>query len=76
MKTLSLVGGAIALVLLLTVGLSVVLAFPVKWCWNTTMPGIFHLKEIGVLEAWCLCFLATSFFRASATANSSSKKTD
>lgn len=49
---------------------AIISAFPIKWCWNATMPGIFHLKEIGVLEAFCLTWLAGAFFKASATAKS------
>lgn len=32
--------------------------FAVQIRWNYTMPAIFHLKEIGFGEAWCLTFLA------------------
>lgn len=49
---------AIALIALVT-------AFPVKWCWNATMPELFHLPEIGVVKAFCLCWLAGAFIKAS-----------
>lgn len=44
---------------------SIIAAFPVKWTWNASMPGIFGLKEIGYWEAFCLIWLAGSFFKAS-----------
>jgi hypothetical protein len=34
------------------------LAWPVKWCWNYTMPYLFALKEISWGQAWCLNFLS------------------
>ena len=48
-------------------------AFPVKWCWNATMPELFHLPEIGVVKAFCLVWLAEAFFKASASAKRESK---
>lgn len=52
-------------VLAMAAGVSFILAFPVKWCWNYTMPHIFKLPEIGWGQAWCLAFLAGSFFKTS-----------
>jgi ABC-type polysaccharide/polyol phosphate export permease len=49
--------------------LSFILAFPVKWCWNYVMPYLFELKEIGVGQAWCLSFLASTFFKSSSINN-------
>lgn len=40
-------------------------AFPVKWCWNATMPELFHMPEIGVVKAFCLVWLAGAFVKAS-----------
>lgn len=51
-------------VILVVVALSTVMAYPIKWCWNYTMPEIFRLPEIGALQAWCLSFLAHGFFKA------------
>jgi hypothetical protein len=50
--------GALLLGAAIAACIALVGAFPVKWCWNHTMPAIFHLKEIGYGEAWCLTFLA------------------
>jgi hypothetical protein len=47
--------------------LGLVLAFPIKWCWNETMPALFHLPEIGALQGWCLMFLGGTFFKANTT---------
>jgi hypothetical protein len=55
---------AFAAMLAVAAGISVLLAFPVKWCWNYTMPYIFKLPEIGWGHAWCLVFLAGTFFKA------------
>ena len=44
--------------------LSLLLAFPVKWTWNHTMPSIFGLIEITVGQAWCLAFLTSSLFKS------------
>lgn len=64
MEKLTLVLGAWVLGIGGVAFLSVVMAFPIKWCWNATMPGLFHLAEIGVVQAWCLTFMGSSFFKA------------
>lgn len=51
------------IVAMLTLG-ALVSAFPVKWAWNWSVPGIFHLKEIGYWEAFCLVWLAGAFVKA------------
>jgi hypothetical protein len=40
------------------------LAFPVMWCWNYTLPAIFHLTTITWGQAWCLQFLAGMFIKS------------
>ena len=40
---------------------SLFLAFPIKWCWNYTMPMIFDLQTINWGQAWCLNFLTGCF---------------
>lgn len=40
------------------------MAYPVKWCWNYTMPYLFHLPEIGALQGFCLNLLGTRLFKA------------
>lgn len=58
---------AIAVVALI----AVVTALPVKWCWNAAMPDIFGLPEIGFVKAFCLVWLASSFFKASSSGRDS-----
>jgi hypothetical protein len=50
--------------------IAMVSAFPVKWCWNATMPELFHLPEIGAVKAFCLCWLAGAFIKAAPASNS------
>ena len=38
--------------------LGLLLAFPIKWCWNYTIPVLFGLNTITWGQAWCLNFLA------------------
>lgn len=47
--------------------LGMVMAYPIKWCWNYTMPALFHFPEIGALQGWCLMFLGGAFFKANTT---------
>jgi hypothetical protein len=51
------------IIVMITLG-SLVSAFPVKWAWNASMPGIFHLKEIGYWEAFSLIWLAGALVKA------------
>lgn len=39
-------------------------AFPLKWAWNYSITGIFHLKEIGYWEAFCLIWVAGALIKA------------
>ena len=55
------------IVLSATIGL--LLAFPIMWCWNYTMPNIFGLMEISWGQAWCLNFLTGCFFKSTQTNN-------
>lgn len=56
--------GAALLVCILSVA-AILSAFPVKWAWNCSVPGIFGLKEIGFWEAFCLIWLTGAFVKAS-----------
>ena len=38
-------------------GIGLLLALPIKWTWNTTMPYLFSLPTITWGKAWCLNFL-------------------
>lgn len=61
--------GIIVGVVFTVIFLSLILAFPVKWCWNVVMPYLFELKEISWGQAWCLSFLASTFFKSSSINN-------
>jgi len=48
----------------LTLG-AFIIGFPFRWAWNVSMPGIFHLKEIGYWEAFALIWVAGTLVKAS-----------
>ena len=43
---------------------SVLLALPVKWAWNVTMPYLFSLPVITAGKAWCLMFLSQMLLKS------------
>lgn len=67
------VAAAIMLVIVIAF-VALISAFPVKWAWNYAVPGIFHLKEIGFWEAFCLVWLAGAFVKAAPSTASGSTK--
>ena len=62
---LSLIIGTIIATALIIFGLSILLAFPVKWLWNATLPELFGVKLIGVWMAWKIAFLSSLLFKSS-----------
>lgn len=46
---------------------AVITAYPTMWAWNYVMPYLFGLKEISVLQAIALSFLASSLIKSSLT---------
>jgi hypothetical protein len=48
-------------------GLGLLLAWPIKWTWNVTMPYLFALPTITWGKAWCLHFLAGCLIKSSLT---------
>ncbi len=46
-------------VILVAIIFYLLLAFPIKWAWNYTMPFLFNLSEITWLHAYCLGLLST-----------------
>ncbi len=46
------------------------LAFPLKWCWNYVMPYLFEFKVITWGHAWCLSFLSGLLVQSSYSHNS------
>lgn len=51
---------------------SLILALPLLWLWNATMPELFGLKEINWWMAWKLMLLSSIIFKSFSV--SSSKK--
>jgi len=47
--------GTISLIFLI----SLVLALPVMWLWNSTLPELFGFKEIAWWTSWKLCMLVS-----------------
>lgn len=45
-----------------TLGGMLLLAFPLKWCWNGVMPYLFGLPTLTWGKAWCLWFVARMCF--------------
>jgi len=60
MEVVLVIIGAIVLIC----GISILLAFPVMWCWNFVMPYLFGLKVLTWGKAWCLLFLSGMFFKS------------
>lgn len=57
----------VVLFVILLAGFGLILAFPIMWCWNYTMPAIFHLPEVTWGQSWCLNFLAGCLVKATQT---------
>jgi hypothetical protein len=60
--------GAVMVVIFLAM-FGIILAFPIMWCWNYTMPAIFHLPTITWGQAWCIDFLAGCLIKSTQTNN-------
>ena len=58
---------AVVGVIVLAAGISLLLAYPVSWCWNYAVVAVFGLPKITWGMAWCLSFLAHVFFKSSVT---------
>ena len=56
--------GAVVLSISALAGISLLMAFPVKWCWNFTVPELFHGPVITWGHAWCLTFLSGMFIKS------------
>lgn len=54
-------------VLIVVAVISIVLAFPIKWCWNYAVVSTFGLPVLTWGKAWCITFLANSLIRASSS---------
>jgi len=67
----SLVAGLLAM-FLAAFALSILLAFPVKWLWNSTTPELFAFHPIGVWMAWKLSFLTSILFKSNGSTSTTS----
>ena len=67
-KVLIVVFGIVG-VIAVVAGLGLILAFPIKWCWNATMPYLFALPTITWGKAWCLNLLTGLLIKSSHTIN-------
>ena len=66
--------GAVVVVVALVMLLAVLLAYPVMWGWNATMPYLFGFKTISLMQAFWLQFLAGVFFKGSNPSPSTKSK--
>ena len=51
------------LIVIITSVFSLLMAWPIKWTWNYTMPYIFSLPTITWGKSWCLFFLSNCLIR-------------
>lgn len=49
-------------------GISLLIAFPIKWTWNYTMPYLFGWPMLTWGKAWCLSFLCSWLLKSNSTA--------
>ncbi|NQT91436.1 MAG: hypothetical protein HQ559_01650 [Lentisphaerae bacterium] len=70
MKVIEIIVLAAALFLLgivLAIGFSLLLAFPVMWLWNWLMPVIFGLPLVSYWQAWGLSMFSALLVRSGAS---------
>lgn len=53
---MTVIGGAVMVIVMIAV-LGLLLALPIKWTWNVTMPYLFGFPVLTWGKAWCLNFL-------------------
>lgn len=58
-------------IIIIVAAVGLLIAFPIKWTWNATMPYIFSLPTITWGKAWCINFLAGCLIKST---NSSKSK--
>ncbi len=63
--------GLVVVAVFFALGFSLILAFPVKWLWNSTLPELFAIKPIGVWMAWKISFLCSILFKTVSVKSSS-----
>ena len=53
--------------IILTVGIGLLIAFPVMWLWNYVIPDVFGLSTIVFWQAFALYTLSSILFKDTAT---------
>lgn len=54
----------------LALGFSLLMAIPFMYAWDYVMPYLFGLKELTLLQAFCLLFVSSSLIKSSLTTKS------
>jgi len=57
-------------VIVVAAGIGLLVAFPIKWCWNFAVVAIWHLPAITWGQAWCLSFLSHVLIKSSLSTTS------
>ncbi len=63
-KTSTTVVGTTIGTIMFIMGFGLLLAFPIKWTWNYTMPYLFNLGTISWGQAWCLHFVCNHLIKS------------
>lgn len=58
-------------VIVLAGGISLLLAWPIMWCWNYAVVSIWALPALTWGKAWCLSFLANCLIKSTLTTTNS-----
>ena len=56
---------AIVGIIVFIAGFGLLLALPIKWTWNATMPYLFSFPAITWGKAWCLYFVCGCLIKGS-----------
>jgi len=51
-------------IIITAASIGLLLAFPIKWTWNATMPYLFSWPAITWGKAWCLNFLTGTLIKS------------
>jgi hypothetical protein len=62
--------GSLVIVAAIIVGVAILYAYPVKWLWNDTLPGMFGLPILSTFKAWEILVLTGMLFRSTNTSKS------
>jgi hypothetical protein len=65
MEKVLIVIGAVLGIVIAAAGIGLLLAFPIKWTWNVTMPYLFSWPVLTWGKAWCLNFMCGCLIKSS-----------